>query len=707
MKSKLSHFALPTAALCWLLSVAATGCIATAFALPLTRGMGFPILLLGLFAGLVCVAFDRCKLTVPVLLFLCAQLLLMFSLKGNPAQMQTLLPSITEYYQRAYGWPIILENGPFAQYADLALLQVGLIICFFLCWTLMRRKPLGVCLLPLIPLLSCIVVYDTIPNKLYLFLLLLGLSVLWLTHSARRRRNGAAGTQSIKLTPLVALCLAVIFLFTPQTEDLNPLRIYANSLAPWIEQLIQNNGDIGITGSSSGTTVNLSTLGPKVQTNTPILYAQSSQSGRTYLRQKVMLYYDGLSWAPKYSTSLLFGGSASATGSIRIRTLFSLPYRYVPYYPTVSLAFLNGTHANAGEITYEFDTADTFRTSNAPRSNYKNLPDATAAWATPLVQTIVQSNWSVYKKASAIAQYVEDSALYSLRTPKMPSSGKDFAQWFLEESSTGYCVHFATAATILLRAAGIPAAYVEGLTFRAVANEEVEVTNANAHAWVEYYDHETSTWEILDPTPSIGIPGGGDASGNPDDPDTPDTPDTPDDPDTPDNPDTPDTPDDPDTPNNPDNPDTPDDPDTPDGPAQPDTPDLPNMTPDDYAKEDWHVWLSQRPWPIKAGLCGAGLVSLLLLQALLRRWYHRRRWRRGTTNRQALQRFRQCRKLAKLLRIELPQSLLDVAEKARYGQHTLDAEELICFDAFLSDARVAGAGAPLHRRLVRFLIAAL
>ena len=170
MKSKLSHFALPTAALCWLLSVAVTGCIATAFQLQLANGMSFSALLLGLFAGLVCVTFARSRLSVPIFLFLCAQLLLLFSLKGNLEQMQTLLPTITQYYNYAYGWPILLENGPFAQYADLALLQLGLTICFFLSWLLMRRRPLLLCLLPLTPLLSCIVVYGcyrTCTNRAY------------------------------------------------------------------------------------------------------------------------------------------------------------------------------------------------------------------------------------------------------------------------------------------------------------------------------------------------------------------------------------------------------------------------------------------------------------------------------------------------------------------------------------------------------------
>ena len=705
MKSKLSHLALPTAALCWLLSIAATGCIATAFDLPLTGGMGFLILLLGLFAGLVCLAFDRCKLAVPILLFLCAQLLLMFSFRKNPAQMQTLLPSITEYYQRAYGWPIVLENGPFAQYADLALLQVGLIICFFLCWALMRRRPLLVCLLPLSPLLSCIVVYDTIPSGLYLFLLLLGLTVLWLTHSARRKREVPIGMQSIKLAPIAALCLAVLFLVVPQTDSINPLRNYAEELWPrienWISQLPAIDevpGDTGDTGNSVGvsnsSTIDLGTVGPKTQNDAVVLYATSTKSGRTYLRHKMMMYYSGTSWRPSTDISEVFGSEDSLPDmeSILIQTTRYLPYLYVPYYPSMPVWFSKGIVPNRiGSTSYSYYLLDTFSPTSvqAPNaSRYIDLPDSTRNWASRLVATITKGTTDPKTIAQRIGDYVENSAYYSLNTPQMPASNKDFARWFLEESSTGYCVHFATAATVLLRAAGIPATYIEGVTFQAVANTEVTVTYSNAHAWVEYYDSVSNTWNILDPTPGEGIPGGG-TENNPDSPDTPDTPDTPDAPDAPDNPDTPDTP------------------DTPDGPAQPDTPDLPNMTPDDYAKEDWRVWLSQQPWPIKAGLCGAGVVLLILLQAWLRRWYHRRLWSRGSTNQQALQRFRQCRMLAKLLRIELPQQLLDVAQKARYSQHTLHAEELVCYDNFLSACRVSGTGAPLHRRLVRFLIAAL
>ena len=60
------------------------------------------------------------------------------------------------------------------------------------------------------------------------------------------------------------------------------------------------------------------------------------------------------------------------------------------------------------------------------------------------------SGLSVEEMAAAIADYVRQSASYDLMTDRMPADQTDFAIWFLEEGTTGYCVHFATAATMLL-----------------------------------------------------------------------------------------------------------------------------------------------------------------------------------------------------------------------------------------------------------------
>ncbi len=73
-------------------------------------------------------------------------------------------------------------------------------------------------------------------------------------------------------------------------------------------------------------------------------------------------------------------------------------------------------------------------------------------------------------------------------------TGGDFLTFLFEESHEGYSVHYATAATLLFRSFGIPARYVEGYYISPEAAQAalenggvIEVTQADAHAWVEVY----------------------------------------------------------------------------------------------------------------------------------------------------------------------------------------------------------------------------
>lgn len=69
----------------------------------------------------------------------------------------------------------------------------------------------------------------------------------------------------------------------------------------------------------------------------------------------------------------------------------------------------------------------------------------------------------------------------------------DFLKYTLEQSKKGYSVHYATAAALMLRYFGVPARYVEGYFISAEeaskysSMETVELTEAHAHAWTEYY----------------------------------------------------------------------------------------------------------------------------------------------------------------------------------------------------------------------------
>lgn len=99
---------------------------------------------------------------------------------------------------------------------------------------------------------------------------------------------------------------------------------------------------------------------------------------------------------------------------------------------------------------------------------------------------------SVYR----LLAFFETHTKYSLAPGKTPRD-QDFVLYFLQENKEGYCVHYASAATLLLRTMGIPCRYVEGYMLDTSSQlPEVDqekrtctyvLKDCNAHAWVEVY----------------------------------------------------------------------------------------------------------------------------------------------------------------------------------------------------------------------------
>lgn len=91
-----------------------------------------------------------------------------------------------------------------------------------------------------------------------------------------------------------------------------------------------------------------------------------------------------------------------------------------------------------------------------------------------------------------IIRYLHQNATYSLSIGHFPED-KDFAEYFLFEKHEGYCVHFATAATLMFRMYGVPSRYVTGYvvprdSFRKNGKEyRAWVKDSQAHAWTEIY----------------------------------------------------------------------------------------------------------------------------------------------------------------------------------------------------------------------------
>ena len=107
-----------------------------------------------------------------------------------------------------------------------------------------------------------------------------------------------------------------------------------------------------------------------------------------------------------------------------------------------------------------------------------------------------------------IQDYLWDHASYSLSLEDTGSTGNRFLQAFLYERHTGFCIHFATAGTLMCRMMGIPARYVTGYTVHPEDGRETSfgiwrytVPDSNAHAWTEVYLGKGG-WVPVEMTPS-------------------------------------------------------------------------------------------------------------------------------------------------------------------------------------------------------------
>ena len=254
---------------------------------------------------------------------------------------------------------------------------------------------------------------------------------------------------------------------------------------------------------------------------------------------------------------------------------------------------------------------------------------------------------------------------YTLTPPSLPE-GKDFVEYFLFESRQGYCVHFASAAVALLRAAGIPARYAEGYAVPSNAEGWVDVPDYNAHAWVEVYMGGTG-WVPIEVTPA-----GPDAPAATEDARptqvqtvTPTPSPTP-------------------TP-------TPTPSPTPEATpsSTPDTVLGTSPSPAPTAAPESDGSQGKFPWVLTGSVLG-GLILLLIVLVVRRKLLLRLRWKRFTQsdrNQAALAWYaallelhRTVRKFLPVWQEEIPPQLKRLAQKARFSQHTLTLEELSLFE---------------------------
>ena len=201
------------------------------------------------------------------------------------------------------------------------------------------------------------------------------------------------------------------------------------------------------------------TAGPRTENRQAVMDVVASQSQLLYLRGQAFEIYDGQNWQAE---NLEEWSVWEPEGTVTVAARPPQDMTFVPY---------DGI-------------------KEKPSKRCLQLPGETKTWAAAL---------AAGKTAEEIQEFIRSCANYDENTEAMPENA-DFARWFIE-NGRGYCVHFATAAVVLLRSAGIPARFVTGYVVPVQAGLRKTVVGSDAHTWAEYWDGEC--WRILEATPAV------------------------------------------------------------------------------------------------------------------------------------------------------------------------------------------------------------
>lgn len=221
--------------------------------------------------------------------------------------------------------------------------------------------------------------------------------------------------------------------------------------------------------------------------------------------------------------------SYSGRGVIGIQNIDADIACYQPYYSNKTEKLQRGEAKNILFYPLFFEgqhEQDTEGLSLDERNFWLTVPNDNKPSVIKFVEELgIDKDMNEFQIALALKRYYEDNYPYTLRPGSTPYR-KDFVNYFLDKKKKGYCVHFASAATLAFRQMGIPARYVEGYVldsndilngkvndspelfeyydgyseYDKSAVVDVELSDASAHAWVEIYS-ERYGWVPVELTP--------------------------------------------------------------------------------------------------------------------------------------------------------------------------------------------------------------
>lgn len=392
-------------------------------------------------------------------------------------------------------------------------------------------------LLSIALLVPCFVLVNTLPDLVPLLIIFTVLFALYFSSQTRQLNYAHSGVITAVCAVILAVLITVLAVINPVADYERPK--WQDNMLNTVQTLTgmktyNGSGKISSAlaevGNNVSSEVDFSNAGALKQTGTKVMTVVADLNGRIYLKGMSYANYENNKWSvltdeqandyPQDFQAFIMTANYQERSTVTIDTVNKESIVYTPYYlasindtfsPVCDVLVSNSdkaTNYSMSVMPYSESELDNFSMDfssqvydydNFVKSYYLKLPYDTKLAMLKIAEENNLTGVSTQNIPQAVKQFVSHSASYSLNTQKVPD-GRDVAEWFLNDAETGYCMHFANAAAVMLRALDVPARYVTGYCADVVDGKAI-VTSDNAHAWVEYYDSSIG-WIPLDATSS-------------------------------------------------------------------------------------------------------------------------------------------------------------------------------------------------------------
>ena len=185
----------------------------------------------------------------------------------------------------------------------------------------------------------------------------------------------------------------------------------------------------------------------------------------------------------------------------------------------VSVSFSSKVYTATSYVGFAYDDIKKYTSSYTNESTYREYAYSEylaipASTKTELLRLAAENGIVADSPTlvTDIQKYIQNAAKYDMDAEALyPLNVEDVALYFLKTAKAGICQHFATAATLMYRAFGIPARYTVGYMAHVSYGKVTALTSDTAHAWTEIYVDGLG-WVCMEVTGGGGSSSGGGGS---------------------------------------------------------------------------------------------------------------------------------------------------------------------------------------------------